>query len=82
MLVWFAVAPTLLCSLHYKDSQENLEVCEMQYCSQEGLLCVCVCVCVWEGGINVGSNACYCCYFMTSPGFVLSQPRSQANPQT
>ena len=54
----------------------------MQYCSQEGLLCVFVCVC-WRGGggVNVSSNGYYyyCCYFMISPGFVLSQPQSQAN---
>ena len=36
------------------------------------------------GGINASSNGYYyyCCYFMISPGFVLSQPQSQANPQT
>ena len=51
----------------------------MQYCSQEGLLCVCVCV--GGGGINVSFNSYYyyCCYFMISPGFVLLQSQSQAN---
>ena len=79
-LVWFAEAPMLLCSVHYKDSQESLEECAMQYCSQDGL---CMCVCVGGGGgggmINVSSNGYYCCYLMTSPGFVLSQQQSKAN---